>query len=374
LRGETIHARRASMWEKSWRAVRRRPALASAACFAVIACVAMSAAWIVAEENQALLGLRTVTITTEPAGAEVVFVPLQRITGEPIAARRTLAAGVSPVEVQLKPGNYLVVARLADGRFHEVYRYVPEVHQTLPGGSKHQFWRIGAEGEVQLPTIDIPPATVSRGMALIDGDDQIAAFYIDPTEFTVAQYRDLVAKGGLPKDVRDELAADSDAIWMNYDRALAAAEKVGKRLPSEAEYEYAATRGGKSEFPWGAWNRKIESQGAAIERFGEVGSPRFDRLDVEPPVYGLCSNVAEWTTSWPARGAEYEGSTKDEYMSPNHHRIVRGGDLSVVDGGWSVTRSNRDPKQRNIVPRLHIHRGLGFRCVRSTTPRFFDSR
>ena len=372
LRGEAIYARRASLWEKSWRAIRRRPAVATAAVLLIATCAALSAAWMQAEENRALLGIRSVAITTEPPGAEVVFVPQSKITGTPICDERVRPRGLTPIHVDLKPGNYLVVARLPDGRFHEVYRHVPEPRETLPDSNDHLFWRIEENGTVELPSIEIPPATVDFGMATMEGDDDMTPFYMDTHEFTVAEYREFVGKGQLPKHIRESDTADTEAIWLRYDRAIAVAEKVGKRLPTEAEYEYAATHGGTSEFPWGAWNKKVEAKGSAIKKWGDVGSPSFDRLDVSPPVYGLSSNVAEWTTSWVVKGPKHEGSLIDEYTSPRHYRIARGGDLTVVHGDPTVTRKNRDSKIRSVLPRVETYRGLGFRCVRSKKPRYFD--
>ena len=373
LNGEVIHARRTRAWERAFRAIRRRPAAAVAVALGIVACFALSVAWMLAEDNRALLGIRTVTISTEPPGAEIVFVPLGKVSGRPLEQDLVRAPGVSPVEVQLRPGNYLVVAKLPDGRFHEVFRFVPAGHKTQPGAYNHQFWQIGADGEVVLPSITIPDADIDAEMAMISGRGEIKDYYIDTMEVSIAQFCKQVSRGRVPDHVRETGAAAEQAIWLNYDRAVAAAEAMGKRLPTEEEFEHAATNRGKSEFAWGAWSGKVEAAGATVSSWGNVGEPHFDRLDVVPPVYGLCSNVAEWTTSWADSGYRADGSTTDEYISPNHYRVVRGGDMSVIKGRPNVTRSNRDPKKRSVVPRLEMHRGLGFRCVRSTTPRYFDS-
>ena len=296
LRGESIGARRTSLFEKSWRALRRRPAATTAVGLAIITTVALSAAWALAQDNRALRGLCIVTLTTEPAGAEVVFVPLGKITGEPME-EEPRARGVSPVEVELVPGNYLVIARLPDGRFHEVFRHVPATRETKPLGYNHQFWKKGDDDRINLPSIKIPPDSPTGEMALIDNGD-VSPFYIDTTEFTVGHWRALSPTAKIPDHFRDAGAADTQAAWSSYDRAVAIAEKIGKRLPSEAEYVSAATRGGTSDFPWGDWNDGVEVAGAAIKTWGDVRTPKFDRLDTTPHVFGLCSNVAEWTTSW----------------------------------------------------------------------------
>ncbi|MCG8587328.1 MAG: serine/threonine protein kinase, partial [Pirellulales bacterium] len=55
IRGEPIIARRLSVWERSWRGVRRRPEFAVASALAAVTCIALGAAWILAQENRALL-------------------------------------------------------------------------------------------------------------------------------------------------------------------------------------------------------------------------------------------------------------------------------------------------------------------------------
>jgi hypothetical protein len=69
---------------------------------------------------------------TIPSGAEIVFVPLNDRTGLP-EPNRLLRAGYSPVKLGLAPGDYLVVAAHADGKFHEVHRHVPKSDEGLAG-------------------------------------------------------------------------------------------------------------------------------------------------------------------------------------------------------------------------------------------------
>jgi hypothetical protein len=117
---------------------------------------------------------------------------------------------------------------------------------------------------------------------------------------------------------------------------------------------------GQHRFPWGDQFPTI-----AQPRIGSVSAPGFDRLDANPPVYGLCSNKAEWI-AWVA------SYVTDELMSQStgnsDYRTVRGGDLATVNGDPALSAESRDPHQRWLVLRHQEAAGLGFRCVRSAAP------
>jgi formylglycine-generating enzyme required for sulfatase activity len=297
--------------------------------------------------------------------------------------RRIIAPGRSPVHVQLAPGDYLVVAKLDERRFHEVFRHVPdEEKESIPGAYRHLRWKVDAEGVVHLPEIEIPDASVIEGMAWIEGSGDFAmglagsmdttphhrrvpSFFIDPTECSVADYRALNG-GKAPLTPAWRPVPDDHAVTHYYDAAQYRAERAGKRLPTEAEYEYAATGGGRWRFPWG----DEPPSGGEQQEIGPVGTPAWDRLDVTPPVFGLVSNVAEWTSTWYARYPKYRPGELRETFTPRDHRVVRGGDAAVIAGDGAVTAERRDPRGRQHAQLFSVRPGLGFRCVRSVKPRW----
>jgi hypothetical protein len=320
-------------------------------------------------------GTRRVTITTEPPGAEMAFVPLDPATGEP-QPERMARAGKSPVELDLPPGDYLVVAALDDERFHEVYRHVPEDVHAIASAYSHLNWQLDDDGRVQWPQVTIPPASVVRGMARIAGSDSgaIQEFLIDAGEFTLAEYRRHM-EGHAPFDRRSPKRPDEFAAAVNFDQAMKLAELAGKRLPTEWEYQHAATNGGSQKFSWGDSTPDTDD-GESFQRIGPVGTPLSDCLKTTPPVNGLCSNVAEWTNS-PAIAVIGSGAVRKALpltSKPNgSYRIVRGGDPSVVEGRPGPPRSSYDPTYRFALPRATVKPGLGFRCVRSVKPRLDPS-
>jgi serine/threonine-protein kinase len=329
------------------------------------------------EEN-----FRPVALQTEPVGAEIWFIPLDKLTGEPDATR-IIHAGRSPVSLELAPGDYLVEAVLDERRFHEVYRHVPDVTEVIAEGLVHRFSTSLPGQPIVLPIISIPDATVTNGMARISGDskfalgrhDQLLAssrywkvppFYMDPFELTCGEFR-LNSDGQLPQYLRAQSLTDRHAIPLKFDSAMVVAEHLGKRLPDAAEYEFAATSGGTRRYPWTGGTGEV----ASPVSFGPVDSFPLDRVDLDPrvPIFGLCSNVAEWTINWASRNPDDNDGAKPESDAPGEYRIVGGGNERVVEGDAGVTEETRDPRARTSVWRSKRKPGIGARFVRSVKPR-----
>jgi serine/threonine-protein kinase len=378
-----VVASRSSLVRRGWRWVRRRPAVVAAAILTIVTLLSLGTAAMFVERANSVIGLRSVRITSEPPGANVRFAPLDEISGEPIAGQCVLASGRSPVDTDLRPGDYLVVAVLADGRFHEVYRHVPRPDESLPGIHRHNRWTIRGN-TVELPTIVIPELSTTDGMAYIGGSrfvteagsiaanngphsTKVRSFYIDATEFTVSE-----SVGGSgddkPNDSRLRGRMMNAAANVSFDEATALAELAGKRLPTEAEFEFATTSGGRYRFPWG--DASVDNAAAnEVAEFGPVGFPNFDVLKADRLVFGLCSNVAEWTSSKPHPSSTDLAGVRLDSNLASDYRVVKGGDRRVVEGMPAVSTEHRNPRDSVGVSRYYVKPGLGFRCVRTAKPR-----
>ena len=307
---------------------------------------------------------RRVALATQPAGAQVVLIPLHPTTGMP-QSEQAVSAGTSPIDLKCEPGDYLVVAHQDDQLFHEVYRHVPAEHEKLPGIYPHLAWN-QSEDTIQLPTVVLfdtaelaasmlrvaggsfnMPSTDLAGETLVILPD----FFVNVTETTVGALTR--AHLNLPVKMAQAGFADDDPVHdVTWHDATAYAESLGKRLLREEEFQYLVTLGGSSTDATG-WEM------ATATAPGPVNSPTFDRLNwprTSRPLVGMRSNVLEWTSSWWAGNG----------IGINQH-VVRGGyTLEPATEDESIDYTQPPPRIIFFPPLGHAR--LGFRCARSAHP------
>jgi len=194
----------------------------------------------------------------------------------------------------------------------------------------------------------------------------IDAFYIDIYEATIGQFKKFVSQTGYDfnrwNDVSDYSATDDHPIvYVTWTDAKAYAKWVGKRLPTEAEWEHA-TRGGltNKRYPWGD---ELSRDNANYE--GVEGSDHWDG-ETAPVgsfapngygIYDMAGNVWEWCADWYGEGY-YSRSSMRNPKGPKtgKYRVLRGGSWSDRSYGLRVAyRYEYEPTAGHYLG--------GFRCV-----------
>jgi serine/threonine-protein kinase len=192
---------------------------------------------------------------------------------------------------------------------------------------------------------------------------EVKDFYLDKYEVTNKQYKEFVdAKSHrAPGNWKNGSFAPEEALLpvthVTWDDAVAYAQWAGRRLPSEAEWEYAA-RSGKSDYlyPWGRdWIERAANVGLRVPRLAKVGS--FDKDRNEFGVYDLAGNVSEWV------GDSYLTYKGEPIQGFEGWKVFRGSNaVNKVEISYAARRyaSFADVREsaNEIFPRL------GFRCAR----------
>jgi iron(II)-dependent oxidoreductase len=126
------------------------------------------------------------------------------------------------------------------------------------------------------------------------------------------------------------LAAHLPVLHVNWFEADAYCRWAGRRLPSEAEWEFAAavqTAGEKTRYPWGNAvpdERRANLYGATHERVDVGALPEGDSP------WGcrqMMGNVWEWTSDWFGAYPGFVADPYKEYSQPwfGNHKVLRGG-------------------------------------------------
>ncbi len=232
------------------------------------------------------------------------------------------------------------------------------------------FWPADRKEMVLVPAGDF-----IMGADGADWEDQkpahrvyVAGFYIDRYLVTNAEYKQFLDQTGYPAPAhlaRGQIPLGREADPVNnlsWQDARAFANWAGKRLPTEAEWEKAAswdpTGQTKTRYPWGnAWDE------SRCNTLVDDGPGEVTRVDAHSPAgdspcgaADMIGNVWEWCSSAMAP-YPYRADDGREDSSRDVWRVLRG-------AGWdTVLERNADCTFRYAFPAHFYLPSFGCRCV-----------
>jgi formylglycine-generating enzyme required for sulfatase activity len=247
------------------------------------------------------------------------------------------------------------------------------VQVFIPAGD---FWMGGPAEEPNVMADEKPRHKVS-----------LDAFWMDLTEVTNAMFAQFVADTGYRTETEQN---GSSAVWngggwdyvsganwrapfgpgsnapnnhpviqVSWNDALAYCEWAGRRLPTEAEWEKAASGPDNFLYPWG----NAEPSSARANYADNVGSlvPVGSYPDGASGygVMDMGGNVYEWTADW--YGSDYFSNSP-----PNNPTGPASGKYKVMRGGsWELDALRLRVFVREVSGPNAANSNIGFRCAQS---------
>lgn len=164
----------------------------------------------------------------------------------------------------------------------------------------------------------------------------------------------------------------SDVTWFGANAYCAA---IGRRLPTEAEWEFAARGVTINAYPWGTeWDPALAWTNRSAPNAGAEGGPRpvYEFLLGASPfgALNMSGNVAEWVNDW--YDPHYYDTVTDTQVV--HAPVIdppgpEDGEQKVIRGG-SFDMSPffaRVPHRQSMYPTASTS-SVGFRCVEDIVP------
>jgi len=201
----------------------------------------------------------------------------------------------------------------------------------------------------------------------------VSSFRIEKYEVTQKSFQS-VMKTNPSRFVSANLPVES----VTWEESNSYCKKIGKRLPTEAEWEFAARGGTSTEYYWG--DGFDSSKGNFCDSNCDLNIRATEASDGYkytapvgkfPPnplgLHDMSGNVAEWVADWmdPEKNY-YIVSPKDNPVGPIHmNSALRGGSNEKIfrGGSWeSGQRTLRSAWRKALFTDYRIE-SLGFRCV-----------
>jgi formylglycine-generating enzyme required for sulfatase activity len=184
-------------------------------------------------------------------------------------------------------------------------------------------------------------------------------FFMDQYEVTQADYERVMGRN--PSYFKGENRPVENGENRPVERVLwheaqAYCEKVGKRLPTEAEWEKAMRGGTTTTYYWG--DEYDSAYGLGLNDSGGMTQPVGQKKPNPFGLYDMAANVEEWTADWyDANSYQNVPDANPKGPSNGKKKVLRGGSwIDYPHEMRSARRSWENPKSHFAY--------IGFRCAR----------
>ncbi len=191
-------------------------------------------------------------------------------------------------------------------------------------------------------------------------------FYLDKYEVTQARWEKVM--GFNPSKFPNP---DSPVEQITFYDALEFAEESKGlcRIPTEAEWEYAARGHADTRYFWGnmmndqyAWFK--DNSGTQTHPVGQTKPNQFG-------LYDMMGNVWEWTSDWYDAAYPRGKQTNPTGVSEGEFKVVRGGAFDSSAGGLRITNRTWLHPTNKVFPKVttygqamnEVYNYVGFRCA-----------